>query len=64
MQLDRETLIEDLARYACDVIDIKALEAFYFDSQVAYLENLSEEELIEYNEDYAEFEIEDYMEDR
>ena len=66
MALSRTKLMEDIADRACDVISIKDLLQFYYDSQIEYMESMSEKELLEYAKetyDISEEELEDYEED-
>ena len=44
---EREDLIEELADSLLESVDQKTLESYYRDTQVDWLESLSEEELLE-----------------
>ena len=58
-------LMKILAKDACDAIELKELLAFYYDSQIDYMESLSKNELIEYAYQYGNFEegeVEEMME--
>ena len=52
-------MVETLAERACDGIDLKDLMQMYYDNQVEYLEELSQEDLIEYCIDYGYCETEE-----
>ena len=52
----RKNIMEELAQNACDGIDLKGLLAFYYDSQIEYMEKLTDGELIEYAYSYGNFE--------
>ena len=46
--MDIEALIEDFAQEATDQVEIDDLMDYYKEGQIAFLEDLSEEELIEH----------------
>ena len=57
--MKRSEIIEKIAQYSLDSADLDALMEFYYDSQVEFLERLSDADLKEYAKDYAEMEIEE-----
>ena len=59
MKLDKQLMVETLAERACDGIDLKDLMQMYYDNQVEYLEELSQEDLIEYCINYGYWETEE-----
>jgi len=60
--LDRDKLIADIADAACDSIDMKDLLQFFYDSQVEWAENLSNQELSKYASEYLyNFQEDDYQ---
>ena len=61
MKIDRNTLIQELARMATENMDLEDLMEFFFDVQVACLNKLSDEELEQQVIDYSELSIEDYL---
>jgi hypothetical protein len=63
--LNRNKLIEDIADSAVDSADLKDLINYYRDSQVEYMESLTDSELLEYADIYyGSFEESDYEEEQ
>jgi hypothetical protein len=62
--LNRNKLIEDIADSAIDSIDLKDLMNYYRDSQIEYMESLTDMELLEHADIYLyDFVEEDYEEE-
>lgn len=56
--MKRVDLIEKIAQQSLDAADLDALMEFYFDSQINFLEGLTDMELKEYAKEYAEIDTE------
>lgn len=56
--MKRDELIEKIAQQSLDAADLDALMEFYYDSQVQFLNELSNADLKEYAKEYAEIETE------
>jgi len=63
--INRNKLIEDIADSTTDSIDLKDLMNYYRDSQIEYMESLTDMELLEHADIYFyDFVEEDYEEEQ
>jgi hypothetical protein len=53
----RENVIEKLAQKRTDDVDTQTLMEMFQENQICYLENMSDNELLEHLEDYEEFDL-------
>jgi len=64
MNLDIETIINDMAVHSAENIDMTDLMQYFIEGQEEYLGRMTEEELLEYATEYLPgFRKEDYKED-
>ena len=47
MKIDRNTLIENLANYMSDIADLETLQNYFYEGTIDFLDDLSDEELLE-----------------
>jgi len=60
MKLDRDQLEEDCAQQITDAADIKTLVQYFYDMQLAWYEDLSDIEMIEFAEEQASLDAKEY----
>ena len=59
MKVNRTELIEKLADRATDAADIDSLLSYFYDGQVAFLEDMTDNDLIEYANDFLGYNVEE-----
>ena len=47
MKLDRNKLIEKMANYMTDTVDLETLQNYFYEGTIDFLDDLSDEELLE-----------------
>jgi hypothetical protein len=52
MTFNKELLIEDIADELCESVDLKTLLQLYWDDQVAYMQDMTDEELLDWANTY------------
>jgi|GEM_PF-6148138 len=47
MKIDRNKFIEDMANYMTDTVDLETLQNYFYEGTIDFLDDLSDEELLE-----------------
>ena len=59
MKIDRDALIEKLADQITDGADWDALTSYFRDGQIAWLEDMTDKDLITYANEFLSYDVED-----
>lgn len=59
MKINRDELIEKLADRTTDAADLDSLISFFRDSQIHFLSEMSDKELVEYANEFLGYDVEE-----
>ena len=59
MKVNRDKLIEKLANQATDAADMDSMISYFYDGQVAFLEDMTDNDLIQYANDILGYDVEE-----